>query len=138
MDHLQKVLWSEGMFLTPHHFQQWDRYYDRLLQVRMRSIQALDWGVCDLKINEDGVANGQFALAKCAAVMPDGLAVDIPDLDPLPETNRTELAAVVLLAVWRREQQRAGTFQASAGVTCDPCGGPCAWHEKTFFSPRLG
>lgn len=90
MDHLQKVMWSEGMFLTPHHFQQWDRYYDHLLQVRLRSIQSFDWGVWDLKINEDGVANGQLSLTKCAAVLPDGLAVDVPDLDPQPETRPIE------------------------------------------------
>jgi len=90
VDHLQKVMWSEGMFLTPHHFQQWDRHYEHLLQVRLRSVQALDWGVWDLKINEDGVANGQLALTKCAAAMPDGLAIDIPDLDPLPETRPIE------------------------------------------------
>lgn len=90
MDHLQKVVWGEGMFLTPHHFQQWDRYYEHLLQVRMRSIQALDWGISSIQINEDALANGQLALAKLQAVMPDGLAIDIPDLDPLPETKPVE------------------------------------------------
>lgn len=90
MDHLQKVMWSEGMFLTPHHFQQSDRYFEHLLQVRIRALQALDWGVVQIKINEDALANGQLSLAKLAAVMPDGLAVDIPDLDPLPETRPVE------------------------------------------------
>jgi type VI secretion system protein ImpJ len=83
-------MWSEGMFLTPHHFQQWDRFYEHLLQIRLRGVQNLDWGVIEVKLSEEQLANGQLALAKLVAVLPDGLAVDIPDLDPLPETRPVE------------------------------------------------
>ena len=34
VDFAQKVLWSEGMFLTPHHFQQSERHLEHLLQRR--------------------------------------------------------------------------------------------------------
>ena len=60
MDHLQKVVWSEGMFLTPHHFQQWDRHIEDLL-VRSRRIgEPRGWGLTELKVNEDSLANGEF------------------------------------------------------------------------------
>src|SRR5579863_1585539 len=72
------------MFLTTHHFQQADRYYESLISRRLGAVRALGWGVCRLQINTDALANGEFVLSKCSAVLPDGLAVDTPDLDPLP------------------------------------------------------
>ncbi len=87
MDYLQKVLWSEGMFLTPHHFQQWDRYHEGLLNRRLQAIQPLGSGLLRLKIDAEALANGEVVLSQCAAVFPDGLCVDAPDLDPLPPSR---------------------------------------------------
>jgi type VI secretion system protein ImpJ len=90
VEYAQKVLWSEGMFLTPHHFQQADRYTESLISRRLSAIRSLGWGVCRLQINTDALANGEFVLSKCAAVLPDGTAVDTPDLDPLPPARPIE------------------------------------------------
>ncbi len=90
MDHLQKVMWSEGMFLTPHHFQQADRYHQTNLHSRMQAIQPTGYGICELKANEDALTNGEFILQKCWAILPDGLCVDIPDMDSIPETRPVE------------------------------------------------
>jgi len=90
VEYAQKVLWSEGMFLTPHHFQQADRYYENLISRRLSAVRALGWGVCRLQINTDALANGEFVLSKCAAIFADGLAVDTPDLDPLPPARPIE------------------------------------------------
>ena len=40
MEYAQKVLWSEGMFLTPHHFQQADRYTESLISRRLSAIRS--------------------------------------------------------------------------------------------------
>ena len=40
MEYAQKVLWSEGMFLTPHHFQQADRYYEHLITRRLKAVRV--------------------------------------------------------------------------------------------------
>jgi len=90
VEYAQKVLWSEGMFLTPHHFQQADRYYEHLISRRMRAVRALGWGVCRLALNADALANGEVVLSKCSAILPDGLAVETPDLDPLPPARPIE------------------------------------------------
>jgi len=90
VEYAQKVLWSEGMFLTPHHFQQADRYYENLISRRLSAVRALGWGVCRLQINTDALANGEFVLSKCAAILADGLAMDTPDLDPLPPARPIE------------------------------------------------
>ncbi len=33
-----KVVWSQGMFLQPHHFQQEARYTERLINSRVRAL----------------------------------------------------------------------------------------------------
>lgn len=92
MNPVQKVLWSEGMFLTPHHFQQADRYVEALLTRRLAALRPLGWGVCRLQVNADAAANGELVLSRCQAVFPDGLVVDTPDLDPLPPARPIEPA----------------------------------------------
>lgn len=75
------------MLLTPQHFQQWDRHLEGLIADRFRMHDPFAWGITRLDINHDGLANGRFALLKCAAVMPDGLIIDIPDEDAAPQTR---------------------------------------------------
>lgn len=84
MDHLQKVLWSEGMFLTPHHFQQWDRHHEGLLHRRLQAIRPRGAGFLRLQVDPEALAGGELAVRQCTAVFPDGLYVDAPDLDPPP------------------------------------------------------
>lgn len=84
MDYYQKVIWSEGLFLTPQHFQQWDRYQEGLLERRLRAVLPLGWGISDLRIDEDALTNGELILARLKAVVAGGLHIDIPDLDASP------------------------------------------------------
>src|SRR5438093_8025298 len=91
MASLQKVLWSEGLFLTPHHLQQWDRYHEDLVNFRLRTISTLLWGADELKFNEEALENGMFEILRCRAILPDGMPVDIPAVDaPPPTRNFTE------------------------------------------------
>jgi type VI secretion system protein ImpJ len=92
MSRYQKVLWSEGLFLSPHHFQQWDRYYENLLDARSRQLSDFNWGVADLEVNSEALQNGRFELLKCRAVLPDGLLVDIPRVDPPPPSREFTVA----------------------------------------------
>lgn len=84
MERQQKVLWTEGMLLSPQHFQQWDRYVENLLNQRVGSLAPLAWGVRELSVNEEGLANGEFSISRCQAVLPDGLVVDVPGTDDAP------------------------------------------------------
>ena len=87
MDVYHKVVWSEGMLLTPHHFQHWDRYYSAHLTDRFRILSPLGWGVCQLDIDRDGLTNGNFTILGFQGIMPDGLLVRIPDQDAIPSTR---------------------------------------------------
>lgn len=88
MSRYRKIVWNEGMLLTPHHFQQWDNYYEELLNSRVRSMMPFEYGVIDLQVNREAVANGNFQLLNCHAVMPDGLMVNVPDAEGIPDLRQ--------------------------------------------------
>ncbi|MBZ8142789.1 type VI secretion system baseplate subunit TssK [Rubrivivax gelatinosus] len=79
-----RVVWSQGMFLQPHHFQQQGRFVDALVDARLRSAAPFAWGFRSLVIDEGQLALGRVALARCAGVMPDGTPFSMPDRDALP------------------------------------------------------
>ncbi len=78
MDNQGKVIWCEGMFLQPHHFQQQDRYWQAQLHAARRWQPHL-WGFTRLRIDEAQLMLGVIALIECAGVMPDGTAFDLTD-----------------------------------------------------------
>ena len=86
----KKVIWFEGMTLDPHHFQQWDRHQQGVLNDRMRAVAPHGWGVVHLAFDEERLANGELALRACTGAMPDGLVFNVPDGSPLPETRNVQ------------------------------------------------
>ncbi|MDA3962586.1 MAG: type VI secretion system baseplate subunit TssK [Planctomycetota bacterium] len=87
MDTLQKVVWTEGMFLSPHHFQQQDRHWESQFLHHMRTVQPLGYGISELRIDEEALALGELVISKAVGVFPDGLAFNMPDVDELPSTR---------------------------------------------------
>ena len=85
MSKYRKIVWNEGMLLTPHHFQQWDNYYEELLSSRLRAVMSYEYGVLDLQVNNEAVANGNFQITNCYAVLPDGLLINVPDTEAVPD-----------------------------------------------------
>lgn len=78
------------MLLTPHHFQQWDNYYEELLNSRLAASMPYEWGVLDVQMNRESIANGNFEIIRGRIVMPDGLLVSIPDTDLAPDPRPLE------------------------------------------------
>lgn len=74
-----KVVWSEGMFLRPQHFQQHDRYVERLVRGRSSGIAPYRWGVSELAVNRALLETGSFAVASCRGILPDGTPFSIPE-----------------------------------------------------------
>ncbi|CAO4176405.1 type VI secretion system baseplate subunit TssK [Methylorubrum aminovorans] len=79
-----KVVWSEGLFLRPHHLQQNDRYLEHLVEARARHISPYPWGFSQLEINRDLAQQGRFCVSQAAGIMPDGTPFNIPGQSPLP------------------------------------------------------
>jgi type VI secretion system protein ImpJ len=79
-----KVIWSEGMFLRPQHFQQHDRYMENLINGRCLGLQPYSWGFYDLTIDADLFKIGKLALKECNGIFPDGTPFNLPEDDDLP------------------------------------------------------
>ncbi|OZG70979.1 type VI secretion system-associated protein [Hahella sp. CCB-MM4] len=76
-----RVVWTEGMFLRPQHFQQQDRYHESLLEARVRPLSMFFWGFDELEIDTALLKLGKFAVNRCRCIFPDGTPVNIPDYE---------------------------------------------------------
>jgi type VI secretion system protein ImpJ len=72
------------MFLQPQHFQQQDRYFERLLEGRTRPLLGNGWGFTKLQVDQAALALGKIQIASARGVLPDGTPFSFPDLDPPP------------------------------------------------------
>src|ERR1043166_8688082 len=79
-----KVVWSEGMFLQPQHFQQHDRYLERVVAGRAAPLQAYGWGFATLELEPAALAIGKLQIVAATGIFPDGTPFDIPHNDPPP------------------------------------------------------
>lgn len=79
-----KVVWSEGLFLQPQHFQQQDRYLEAFIEARCRPLIPHSWGLTEFELERDLLSIGKFALRRGAGVFPDGTPFRMPEDDPLP------------------------------------------------------
>ncbi|HEY6945445.1 MAG TPA: type VI secretion system baseplate subunit TssK, partial [Candidatus Acidoferrum sp.] len=84
MRQLQPVIWSKGTFLTPQHLQTRDRFLESVLQFELEALNFCPWGFQELRIDQEALAGGNFALTRCIGMFPDGLPFDVPDSDPAP------------------------------------------------------
>jgi type VI secretion system protein ImpJ len=110
MSRNNKVVWSEGLFLRPQHFQQQDRYIERYVELRSGVLRADGWGFAELEIDRDLLAVGRLALRRARGVFPDGTPFSMPDDDPLPpplEIDPQLRDRVVFLALPLRRPGRA-------------------------------
>jgi type VI secretion system protein ImpJ len=79
-----RVLWSEGLFLRPQHFQQQERYLEALLDQRLRSASAYCWGFSSLELDTGALARGEILINRASGVWPDGTVFSMPDQDAPP------------------------------------------------------
>lgn len=72
MTHAAKVVWTEGMFLRPHHFQQSESYL--LSQVRYwgTAQRPYMWGLLHIEFDEAMLRHGIIALNSASGILPDG------------------------------------------------------------------
>ncbi len=109
-----KVVWSEGMFLQPQHFQQHDRYLEKLLEGRTSPLLGYCWGFSTIELDDDALMLGKVQLTSARGIFPDGTPFNFPHQDspPLPLEVDTNLQdEVIVLALPMR---RAGTNEADS------------------------
>lgn len=78
------VIWTQGMFLRPQHFQQQGRYFRGWIEQRCGGLRPYSWGVTRLEIDTQKLSLGKFAIKSCSGVFPDGTPFNMPENHPLP------------------------------------------------------
>lgn len=97
-----KVVWSEGMFLNPQHFQQQDRYLERYVDGRCTALSAYAWGFKEFELDQQLLSLGKVSIKRAVGVLPDGTPFNFPDCDDGPEVleiPENTKSCVVYLAV---------------------------------------
>lgn len=92
MSRTNKILWGEGLFLRPQHFQLQDQYHESQLSEIARTISPYYWGIKTIKFDRGALMNGQLRITELTAIFPDGELFDAPNIDDLPDSlNLTNL-----------------------------------------------
>ncbi|MCO7594900.1 MULTISPECIES: type VI secretion system baseplate subunit TssK [Pseudomonas] len=77
------VIWPEGLFVKPQHFQQAARASEAAFHQRLSSLNAAFYGFSELQLNDEYLSLGRIAITRARGIMPDGTVFDIPgDLPP--------------------------------------------------------
>lgn len=117
-----RVVWSEGMFMSPQHLQQLDAFHERMSVARLEATTPYPWGVLSIEIDSAAVSGGELRLVQFAGVMPDGLPIVLGEDSELVSPSRafgehfppTASSLAVYLCVPR--QRETGAQFASVGA----------------------
>lgn len=113
----KRVVWSEGMMLLPHHFQQQSRYHESQLRNALGLCRPHYWGINAIEIDKTYLKNGKFCLSSAQGILADGSFFDFPTIDSLPpamDLNEDHLNATIYLAVAIRRNGNTETFRDNA------------------------
>ncbi len=116
---LSKVVWSEGMYLGPHHFQVQSRYFEDAIQFATSSLWYASYGLAGLELDPEALYNGTVSLLHARGMFPDGLAFNMPESDPAPAPRAiadlfppTREGIRILLAIPSRKPNGSNCFLA--------------------------
>ncbi len=80
-----KVIWNEGMFLQPQHFQQQERHFNDIISQKTTFLDTERWGIKTLELDYDLLRVGKIAIKDASGIFPDGTWFTTPNQDKLPE-----------------------------------------------------
>jgi predicted component of type VI protein secretion system len=112
------IHWHEGLFLQPHHLQNYSREVRESIGRERRLAFAYPYGVLDCKISSDGLENNLVRLDRLHVVMPSGLEIDVPGNASVPALDIKRIFAnnpggfTVSLAVPLYQEGRANTIES--------------------------
>ncbi|RYY77771.1 MAG: type VI secretion system baseplate subunit TssK [Moraxellaceae bacterium] len=85
-----KVLWGEGLFLRPQHFQIQDLYHEQRLNQTIQALAAFPYGVRKLEFDTVQLQNNILALNHVDILWSDGDVYKAPEQDLLPENMQLD------------------------------------------------
>ncbi|MGL4204805.1 MAG: type VI secretion system baseplate subunit TssK [Aeromonadaceae bacterium] len=95
MSNRNQVIWREGLFIKPQHFQQQQRYADYALHSRFMALSDYGYGLQSLTINQEYLGFGRLALVDATGILPDGTVFNLPHDDLLPQARVIADASLV-------------------------------------------
>jgi type VI secretion system protein ImpJ len=84
MKFLSRVVWSDGMYLAPHHFQTQSRYFEDSIAFLAGSLWREPWGLLHFELDTKAIENGTASVLHASGIFRDGLSFDIPTSDAAP------------------------------------------------------
>ncbi|MEH6577996.1 MAG: type VI secretion system baseplate subunit TssK [Amphritea sp.] len=95
----RQVVWSEGMFIAPQHFQQQDRhFYHYVEQYVSVAGGGKRYGLSELQIDRERLKVGKFSVTGCKGIFPDGTFFE-SDQELLLDVPESTLEKNILLAL---------------------------------------
>ena len=80
-----RVLWGEGLFLRPQHFQIQDTYHDSQRALSMMLVNPYAYGISEVQIDTQLLESNLLSFQSIYAVLPDGTIYQAPRTDTLPK-----------------------------------------------------
>jgi len=80
-----RVLWGEGLFLRPQHFQIQDTYHNSQRALSMMLMHPYAYGVSDVRIDKQLLESNLLSFQSIYGVLPDGTIYQAPRTDALPK-----------------------------------------------------
>ncbi|WP_158784143.1 type VI secretion system baseplate subunit TssK [Pantoea sp. BAV 3049] len=118
MNKAEKVVWTEGMFLRPHHFQQSESHQQSLLRSWGLTQRPYLWGFLDCEFDEAMLRQGKIALSSASGLLPDGTFFSFRDArhgpSPLAIPDSQGSEKVVLALPARRNGREEVIFSEAA------------------------
>lgn len=82
-----KVIWLEGMVLSPQHLQQADLLTDAAINSKIQIESPFYFGLASLEIDRDALGTGFLNLRNCSGIFPDGTHFSCPSQDLNPDVR---------------------------------------------------
>lgn len=79
-----RVIWGEGTFVRPQHFQQQQRHLDYLLSNQILSLTGYNYGLQCVEIDSELLNLGRISLISAKGYFSDGTYFDVPSQDANP------------------------------------------------------
>lgn len=90
MSRTHRILWGEGVFLRPQHFQQQDLFQEARIAQCLAFTHAHPWGVEALELDREALPGGLLSLGRLEVAFQDGTFFRAPSGDPLPAARRLD------------------------------------------------
>ncbi len=124
----RRVVWEDGMHLTPQHFQAQRRFQEDQSARTVDLLFPFSYGLSAVDVDADALSNGTLRVVQLRGVLPDGTPFHVPDADLSPEPvtladhfspTRSEHIVHVALPRWRADaanvlDETAGSIVLSA------------------------